>query len=74
MVPGNLLSDGVIRLNASLVTADPFRQHIKVEDVVGFVIHENGDGPSARGDFTGQWPGALRPLLQWQTDFCPPQS
>ena len=74
MIPGNLLSDGVIRLNASLLTADPFRQHMKVEDVVGFVIHENGEGPCARGDFTGQWPGAFRPLFQWRTGFTPPQS
>ena len=70
MVPGNLLSEGVVRVHAALLTTDPFRLHAKIFDAIGFQINENGVGPSARGDFTGRWPGALRPLLRRTTEYA----
>ncbi|MET0516385.1 MAG: ABC transporter ATP-binding protein [Nitrospiraceae bacterium] len=73
-IPGNLLSEGVVRVNAAIMTEDPFLLHASAADVVGFRIHETGAGPSARGTFTGRWPGAIRPLLTWTTEYCRDES
>lgn len=71
-IPANLLSEGFLTVNAAIITEDPFRLHCDVPRVVGFRVHENGTGPSARGDFTGRWPGAVRPLLKWTTQHTAP--
>ena len=73
-VPGNLLSEGVLTVSAGMVTEDPFRIHCEAPRIVRFRVHEQGTGPSARGDFTGRWPGAVRPLLRWTTQFTPAAS
>jgi lipopolysaccharide transport system ATP-binding protein len=73
-VPGNLLSEGIITVGAGIMTEDPFRLHCDVPRVVGFRVHESAGGNTARGDFTGRWPGAVRPLLKWTTQHTPFQS
>jgi lipopolysaccharide transport system ATP-binding protein len=70
-IPGNMLSEGVHIVSAGIMTEDPFRLHCDIPRVVGFRVHETGTGPTARGDFTGRWPGAIRPLLKWTTQYIP---
>jgi len=70
-IPGNMLSEGVHTVSAGIMTEDPFRLHCDIPRVAGFRVHENGAGPTARGDFTGRWPGAIRPLLKWTTQYIP---
>ncbi len=70
-IPGNMLSEGVHTVSAGIMTEDPFRLHCDIPRLVGFRVHENGVGPTARGDFTGRWPGAIRPLLKWTTHYTP---
>ena len=66
-----MLSEGVHTVSAGIMTEDPFRLHCDTPRVVGFRVHENGTGLTARGDFTGRWPGAIRPLLKWTTQYIP---
>ncbi len=70
-IPGNLLSEGVLTVGAGIMTEDPLSLHCDVSRVVGFRVHESGSGETARGDFTGRWPGAVRPLLKWTTQYTP---
>jgi lipopolysaccharide transport system ATP-binding protein len=70
-IPGNLLSEGTLSVGAGIMTEDPFRLHCDVPRVLGFRVHESGSGETARGDFTGRWPGAVRPLLKWTTQYTP---
>ena len=35
---------------------------------VSFHVQDPGEGDSARGLFTGQWQGVVRPLLDWTTE------
>ena len=70
-IPGNFLSEGTLTIGAGIMTEDPFRLHCDVPRVVGFRVHESGSGETARGDFTGRWPGAVRPLLRWTTQYTP---
>jgi len=36
--------------------------------VVAFQVLDIGEGQSARGDYRGPIPGAVRPLLNWETE------
>jgi hypothetical protein len=63
------LSEGVLTAGAVIMTEDPFRLHCENFRVIGFRVYESGTGNTARGDFTGRWPGAIRPLPEWRTRY-----
>jgi lipopolysaccharide transport system ATP-binding protein len=69
-IPGNLLSEGTLYVEAALATLDPNIQQFG-EDAVAFHVVDSLDGDSARGDWAGRLPGAVRPLLKWETQFSP---
>lgn len=68
-IPGNFLAEGVMTVASLMMTEDPFRLHAHAPRVIGFRVDDSGDGDSARGDFHGRWPGVVRPLLEWRTQF-----
>jgi lipopolysaccharide transport system ATP-binding protein len=70
-IPANLLSDGMMFVNAALLTQAPSILQFWERSVVAFQVIETFDDDSARGDFTGQIGGVVRPLLQWSTKFSP---
>jgi lipopolysaccharide transport system ATP-binding protein len=73
-IPGNLLTEGTITVGAGIITEDPFTLHCDDENAVAFqVVEKNGFG-AARGDYAGQIPGVIRPLLTWDTQFTPGSS
>jgi hypothetical protein len=41
--------------------------HAGVRDALSFHVQDPGEGDSARGLYTGQWRGVVRPLLEWTT-------
>jgi lipopolysaccharide transport system ATP-binding protein len=47
----------------------PFRIHFYERDAVAFHINDTHDGDSARGDWQGDDPGVVRPLLPWTNVF-----
>jgi hypothetical protein len=40
------------------------------EDLLAFEIHDSAS--ELRGAYHGQWPGAVRPNLEWKTEFLAP--
>jgi lipopolysaccharide transport system ATP-binding protein len=68
-IPGNFLAEGMMTVASYMMTEDPFRLHAQAPRVIGFRVDDSGDGDSARGDFHGRWPGVVRPLLEWRTQF-----
>lgn len=68
-IPGNLLSEGTLIVGAAVSTMDPVRTHFFERDAVAFQVIDSMEGDSARGDYAGPLPGAVRPLLEWQTSF-----
>ena len=61
-------------LNEGLFTVDPaitslgsgkLLPHAGARQAVSFHVHDPGEGDSARGRFTGQLRGTVRPLLEW---------
>jgi lipopolysaccharide transport system ATP-binding protein len=70
-VPGNLLSEGQMYVGVGAATLNPTITQFHERDVVAFQVIDRGEGDSARGDWTGPWGGAVRPLLQWSTPRSP---
>jgi lipopolysaccharide transport system ATP-binding protein len=50
---------------------DPVFVHLYEADAVAFEVIDVLAGDSARGDYGGPMPGAVRPLFDWTNDFTP---
>jgi lipopolysaccharide transport system ATP-binding protein len=66
-IPSNLLNEGRSSVEAGVYTLHAPKLHPRawLPDAVSFTVFDPGDGDSARGRFTGQLRGAVRPLLEW---------
>jgi lipopolysaccharide transport system ATP-binding protein len=69
-IPANLLNEGMATVQVSIASfkATKLRSHAGYNDAVTFHVQDPGEGDSARGLFTGQWRGVVRPLLDWTTE------
>jgi lipopolysaccharide transport system ATP-binding protein len=72
-VPGNLLAEGMLAVGPSLVTLNPVRFHVELQDAIAFrVVDCLTARDTARGDYMKPIPGAVRPLLEWTTTYSSP--
>jgi lipopolysaccharide transport system ATP-binding protein len=69
-IPGNLMSEGSVTVFAGISTISPTIKHVYERDVIAFQLVESLGGISARGQFGGEIPGIVRPLLRWATQRC----
>jgi lipopolysaccharide transport system ATP-binding protein len=69
-IPANLLNEGLITVQVAVCSYGTMklRNHAGVNDAVSFHVQDPAEGDSARGLFTGQWRGVVRPLLDWTTE------
>ncbi len=67
-IPGNLLAEGSLIANVSLMSHFPSTVlHAHEMNAVAFQVVDEPGGVSARGDYAGPMPGVVRPLLEWTT-------
>lgn len=66
-IPANLLGEGTFSASAGLISIFPYQAHFRYDHAVSFQTVDSQNGSSARGQFPGPIPGAIRPLLRWQT-------
>jgi lipopolysaccharide transport system ATP-binding protein len=66
-IPGNILAEGTIIVGTGFTTDDFFITHFDESHAVAFQVIDSLDGNSARGNYTGKYPGVVRPLLKWTT-------
>ena len=66
-IPGNLLNEGAVSAEVAICSIDfpKLEHHASVYEAVSFEVLDPGEGDSARGAFSGQWRGVVRPLLEW---------
>jgi lipopolysaccharide transport system ATP-binding protein len=66
-IPANLLNEGSAIVEAAICSLDfpKLQHHAAVYEAVSFEVLDPGEGDSARGQFSGQWRGVVRPLLEW---------
>ena len=69
-IPGNYLNEGLTTVEVGIVSLAGAKLHPRagMRDAVSFHVQDPGEGDSARGQFTGQWQGVVRPLLEWTTE------
>jgi homopolymeric O-antigen transport system ATP-binding protein len=68
-IPGNLLAEGMVFVDANMNTLEPFIFQYQSRGAVAFHVIDSLEGDSARGDWTGHMPGAVRPMLKWTTRY-----
>ena len=66
-IPGNFLNEGSAIVEAAICSLDfpKLEHHAAVYEAVSFEVLDPGEGDSARGQFSGQWRGVVRPMLEW---------
>jgi lipopolysaccharide transport system ATP-binding protein len=69
-IPGNLLNEGLTSVDVTIVSvgAPKLIPHAGVHDAISFHVHDPAEGDSARGSYTGQFRGVVRPLLEWSSE------
>jgi homopolymeric O-antigen transport system ATP-binding protein len=66
-VPGNFLNEGLTAVEVAVCSLSTAKLHPHASrwDAVSFHVHDPGEGDSARGMFSGQLKGVVRPMLEW---------
>jgi lipopolysaccharide transport system ATP-binding protein len=69
-IPGNLLNEGSAIVEVAICSLDfpKLQHHAAVYEAVSFDVLDPGEGDSARGRFSGEWRGVVRPLLEWTVE------
>jgi lipopolysaccharide transport system ATP-binding protein len=69
-IPANLLPEGTTKIDAAVCSmrAPKLHQRAARYDAVSFTVFDPGDGDSAKGRFTGELSGVVRPLLDWTVE------
>ena len=65
------MGEGMINVGAHLSTYEPLQMHFNAHQQVAVQVLDNLDPGSARGAYFGDFPGAMRPKLDWETDYVP---
>jgi lipopolysaccharide transport system ATP-binding protein len=67
IIPPNLMAEGKFTLDIGLYAMHEANANNVTEyNVLAFTVFDPIEGDSARGMFTGLFPGVMRPLLTWQ--------
>lgn len=66
-IPGNLLAEGNHAISVAIIRVNPFYVYFHEMDALRFTVRDYLRGDSSRGDYTFDFPGVVRPLLQWNT-------
>ena len=68
-IPGNLLGEGMMYVQAAMRTKHRKYRPIQMADAVAFNVVDKMEEGSARGEWVGRLGGAVRPKLDWTTKY-----
>ena len=71
-IPGNFLAEGRITVTAAVSTYNPTVVHAVEWDAIAFQVVDRTDGSSVRGVYAADWPGVVRPMLEWRVELVDP--
>ncbi len=63
--PGNFLAEGLFTVGVALSTHSPMVVHFVEWEAIAFQVIDSPGGDTARGDYVGRMPGAVRPKVEW---------
>jgi lipopolysaccharide transport system ATP-binding protein len=64
-IPGNFLAEGRVIVWAVVSTYNPLVVHAIERDAIAFQVVDRSEGDGVRGAYTNEWPGVVRPMLEW---------
>jgi lipopolysaccharide transport system ATP-binding protein len=67
-VPGNFLAEGRVIVTAAVSTINPTVVHAIEPDAVAFQVVDRSVGDGVRGEWGGDLPGVVRPMLDWTVE------
>ncbi|GKS58925.1 ABC transporter [Nitrospira sp.] len=70
-IPGNLLPEGTFFVSPACFSMTPHRVQFYEREVIAFQVVDEVQGDSARGHYSGEMLGVVRPKLQWYTHYVP---
>lgn len=65
-IPGNFLAEGGYSCSFAIMRYNPFHVEFHELDAVGFNVIDEIGSKTARGNYSGGFPGIVRPLLNWK--------
>lgn len=65
-IPGNLLPEGIFNLSIAFFRPNPVDILMHQHEALRFEVFTDFSKPNARGNYTNDFPGIVRPLLEWQ--------
>jgi lipopolysaccharide transport system ATP-binding protein len=65
-IPGNFLAEGAYNCSFAIMRYNPFHVEFHEMEVVGFNIIDEMSNNTVRGNYSGKFPGIVRPLLNWK--------
>ncbi len=68
-IPGNYLAEGRVIVTAAVSTYDPVKVHAIERDAIAFQVVDRTEGAGVRGRYGAEWPGVVRPMLEWHVGF-----
>lgn len=66
-IPSNFLNEGLYTCSLGLIEGLNYQPFLFKNDILKFRIKDRLNGISARGLYTGVFPGVVRPILEWET-------
>lgn len=67
-IPGNFLAEGRVIVSAAVSTMNPTVIHAIEYDAIAFHVVDRSQGEAARGEWAGEFPGVVRPKLEWSIE------
>jgi lipopolysaccharide transport system ATP-binding protein len=64
-IPGNLLPEGIFSISVAIFLPNPLDVLIHQHTIISFETYTDFSKLSARGNYADDFPGVIRPLLQW---------
>jgi lipopolysaccharide transport system ATP-binding protein len=68
-IPGNFLAEGRMTVSVAVDTFNPHIGHAGAPDAVAFQVVDRTEGDGVRGIYVGDWPGVVRPKLDWTVEW-----
>lgn len=68
-IPGHFLAEGRIVVMVAVSTYNPTAVHALERDAVAFQVVDRTAGEGVRGEYANDWPGVVRPMLEWTVKF-----
>ena len=65
-IPGNLLPEGIFSISLALFLPNPLDVLVHEQQQLSFELYTDFSKHSARGNYADDFPGVVRPLLEWQ--------